>query len=142
MRRHGFCCIPFGVNVSLMGESCGRARIKRFGKDWYMPHRVDESDRERDQVLLLQMANVSPEQMERDLVVIKKRRKDEMAAMQKSMKENAAASVDAAGSGDSGGSRTVLPGDFLQMDPKRASKRYRACSRSSVFVSIRSNVLE
>ena len=90
-----------------MSDSCGRARIKRFGRDWYMPRRVDESERQRDQEMLSQMANISPEQMRRDLAAIKQQRKEEIAAMEKSEGENASASADASGAADVVSSRTV-----------------------------------
>ena len=121
-----------------MSDSCGRARIKRFGRDWYMPRRVDESERQRDQEMLSQMANISPEQMRRDLAAIKQQRKEEIAAMEKSEGENASASADASGAADVVSSRTVhvssRTAERHQLAParcKRNGRGYRMPKRSS-----------
>ena len=76
--RCTYRCSPFGVNVVPMADSLAPARIKRCGKDWYMPRRTAQSDRQRDQELLSQIPNVSREQVERDLAAIKRKREEEM----------------------------------------------------------------
>ena len=63
-----------------MSAPLARARVKRCGKDWYMPRRAAESDRQRDQELLSEIANVSREQVERDLAAIKRKREEEMCS--------------------------------------------------------------
>ena len=45
-----------------------------------MPRRTAQSDRQRDQELLSQIPNVSREQVERDLVAIKRKREEEMGS--------------------------------------------------------------
>ena len=58
--------------------SSNRARRKCFGKNYYMPHRASDADRERDQVLLSQIpANLSREQFDAAVVSIKKQREEE-----------------------------------------------------------------
>ena len=69
-----------GVNVVPMAKSLAPARIWRCGKDYYMPRRRTVWDRQRDQELLSQIPSVSPEQVERDLVAIKTKRKPEMSS--------------------------------------------------------------
>ena len=63
-----------------MADSLAPARIKRCGKDWYMPRRTAESNRLRDQELLSQIPSVSREQVERDLAAIKIKREEEMGS--------------------------------------------------------------
>ena len=45
-----------------------------------MPRRTTQSDRQRDQELLSQIPRVSREQVERDLVAIKRKREEEMGS--------------------------------------------------------------
>ena len=78
--RCTYRCPPFGVNVVPMADSLAPARIKRCGKDWYMPRRTAQSDRQRDQELLSQIPSVSREQVERDLAAIKTMREEEMGS--------------------------------------------------------------
>ena len=55
-----------------------RARLWRYGKNYYMPYRDSDADRERDQVLLSQIpANLSREQFDAAVVSIKKQREEE-----------------------------------------------------------------
>ena len=73
-------CSPFGVNVVPMPNYLPRARVKRCGKDWYLPKRLTESDRQRDQELLSQIPSVSRAQVERDLVAVETMREEEMGS--------------------------------------------------------------
>ena len=56
------------------------ARGKRCGKDLYLPRRLTESDRQRDQHLLSQIPSGSREQVERDFAAIKRMREEEMGS--------------------------------------------------------------
>ena len=63
-----------------MANSLAPARVKRGGKDWYMPRRTAESERQRDQELLSQIPNLARAEVKRELAAIKRKREEEMGS--------------------------------------------------------------
>ena len=77
VKRAPGVALVVALGVSVMADKRPPARIWRCGKNWYMPGRESESERQRDQELLDQIPNVSRAQVQRDLDDIKKQRKAE-----------------------------------------------------------------